>query len=95
MSTLSRWMIMLPLAIAFTSSPALANPESSPRQAEAVVSLFCYMVTTDGQVRDLSSLCGSSPEAAPQQVVQNTEPCYFLDSDGQPCAVTGRPAFSN
>lgn len=93
MPTLSRWMITLPLAIAFVS-PALADPASSPRQAEPIVSHFCYMVTTDGQVRDLSSLCGSSVDAAPQQVVQNTEPCFFLDSDGRPCTATGRPAFS-
>ncbi len=94
MPTPSRWTIMLPLVIAFTS-PALASTASPPRQAEPVLSLFCYMVTTDGQVRDLSSLCGSSPEAAPQPVVQNTEPCYFLDSNGQPCPATGRQAFSN
>jgi hypothetical protein len=94
MPTLSLWMMALPLAIAF-NSPALADTASPPRPAEPAVSLFCYMVTTEGQVRDLSSLCGSSSEAAPQQVVQNTEPCYFLDSDGRPCAVTGRPAFSN
>ncbi|MBD2113706.1 MULTISPECIES: hypothetical protein [Cyanophyceae] len=93
MPTLLRWTMTLPLAIAFVS-PVLANP-APPRQAESVVSLFCYMVTTDGQVRDLSSLCGSSADTTPQPVVQNTEPCYFLDSDGKPCTATGRPIFSN
>lgn len=88
-----RWTMTLPLAIAFVS-PALAD-SATPRQTEATVSFFCYMVTTDGQVRDLSSLCGSSSDAAPRQVVQNTEPCYFLDSDGKPCTASGRPAFSN
>ncbi|HZG40889.1 MAG TPA: hypothetical protein VEZ50_19595 [Nodosilinea sp.] len=94
MPTLLRWTMTLPLAIAFVS-PALADTASPPRQAEPVVSFFCYMVTTNGQVRDLSSLCGSSVDAAPQPVVQNTEPCYFLDSDGKPCTATGRLAFSN
>ena len=94
MPTLLRWTMTLPLAIAFVS-PALANPAAPPRQAESVVSFFCFMVTTDGQVRDLSSLCGSSADAASQQAVQNTEACYFLDSDGKPCTATGRPVFSN
>ena len=93
MPTLFRWTMALPLTIAFVS-PALADPASSLRRAEPIVSHFCYMVTTDGQVRDLSSLCGSSADAAPQQTVQVAEPCYFLDSDGKPCPATGRAAFS-
>ena len=92
MPSFSRWMIAFPLAIAFVS-PAVADPAAPPPQAEPV-SFFCYMVTTDGQVRDLSSLCGS--ELTPRQsVVQNSEPCYFLDSNGKPCPVASRAASSN
>jgi hypothetical protein len=89
-----RWIMTLPLAIAFVS-PAIADPAATPRRAEPV-SFFCYMVTTEGQVRDLSSLCGSSSDADPgQAVVQNPQPCYFLDSNGNPCPVASRPAFGN
>jgi hypothetical protein len=95
MSTLFRWMITLPVAIAFVS-PAVAETASSPqRQPESVVSLFCYMITTDGQVRDLTSLCGGVSEAAPAQVAQTPRPCYFLDSDGRPCPATARANVSN
>ncbi|MGB3311413.1 MAG: hypothetical protein WBG32_19280 [Nodosilinea sp.] len=94
MPPISRWIMPLPLAIAFVA-PAIANPTAPPRRAEPV-SYFCYMVTTDGQVRDLSSLCGDASDTPPgQTVVQNSEPCYFLDSDGKPCQVAGRTASRN
>ncbi|WP_155523654.1 hypothetical protein [Nodosilinea nodulosa] len=105
MPPLSRWTMTLPLAIACLSpalvAPAVADPAATPSpRAEPVVSLFCYMVTTDGQVRDLSSLCGDTSETAvaPRQAVaqnQNGEVCYFLDSNGKPCTVAGRPAAGN
>ncbi|PSR19004.1 hypothetical protein C8255_04460 [filamentous cyanobacterium CCP3] len=94
MPHVSRWILPLPLAIAVVA-PATADPATPPRRAEPV-SYFCYMVTTDGQVRDLSSLCGDASEgAARQTVVQSSEPCYFLDANGKPCQVASRSAARN
>ncbi|MGB3203103.1 MAG: hypothetical protein WBA99_19515 [Nodosilinea sp.] len=98
MPPLSRWMMAGPLAIAFIA-PALADPATSPRRTEPV-SHFCYMVTTDGQVRDLSSLCGDTAESARRQagvqnVVQSSEPCYFLDANGRPCQTSSRTTARN
>jgi hypothetical protein len=93
--SLSRWIMPLPLAIAFVS-PALAAPGDPPQSmATSEVSFFCYMVTTQGEIRDLTSLCGGNSQASAPPSVQTTKPCYFLDDDGKPCSVAGRPAFSN
>ncbi len=93
--TLSRWMMPLPLAIAVVS-PAVAAPDLSTQAvAASEVSFFCYMITTQGEIRDLTSVCGGGSEASPQPSVQAIKPCYFLDDDGKPCSVTGRPVFGS
>jgi hypothetical protein len=93
--TLSRWMTPLLLAIAFVS-PALAAPGARAQSmATSEVSFFCYMITTQGEIRDLTSVCGGGSEASPQPSVQAIKPCYFLDDDGKPCSETGRPAFGS
>ena len=97
MPTILRWTMALPLAIIAFASSAVADPGANPQpRAEPVVSLFCYMVTTNGQTLDLSALCGGTSEAAPRQAVaqnQDSQPCYFLDSNGQSCSAAGRSAY--
>ncbi|MGB3135560.1 MAG: hypothetical protein WBG38_11935 [Nodosilinea sp.] len=113
MPTFFRWIVAVPVAIAFIS-PAVANPVLPSPGANSVVALpgpnapFCFMVNSSGELVDLTSLCGNStaeailaaplqaggaaatpPQGAnsafPQAVAQSGRPCYFLDSNGDPC----------